>query len=115
MAAAGSAFAADDGATLWQTKTCWSCHGKDGKTTILPNYPKIAGQNVQYIEEQMYDIKHKVRTNRNAAAMEGIMVLVSDDEIKILADYVSKMSPDAPSAATPPKAQPSNPTKSTKP
>ena len=93
MAAAGSVFAADDGATLWQTKTCWACHGKDGKTTILPNYPRIAGQNVQYIEEQMYDIKHKVRTNRNAAAMEGIMVLVSDDEIKVLADYVSKLPP----------------------
>jgi cytochrome c len=88
---ANPAFAVEDGATLWQTKTCWSCHGKDGKTTILPNYPKIAGQNVQYIEEQMYDIKHGVRTNRNAAAMAGIMVLVSDDEIKVLADYVSKM------------------------
>jgi cytochrome c len=92
VVAASPAFA-EDGATLWQTKTCWSCHGKDGKTTILPNYPKIAGQNVQYIEEQMYDIKHGVRTNRSAAAMAGIMVLVSDDEIKVLADYVSKMKP----------------------
>jgi cytochrome c len=93
VAASSAAFAAEDGATLYQTKTCWSCHGKDGKTPILPEYPKIAGQNVKYIEEQMLDIKHGVRTNRSAAAMAGIMVLVSDDEIPILANYVSKMKP----------------------
>jgi len=93
MAAAGPALAAEDGAALYQSKTCWSCHGKDGKTPLLPNYPKIAGQNVQYIEEQMHDIKNNVRTNRSAAAMAGIMVIVSEDEIKLLADYVSKMKP----------------------
>jgi len=93
MVAAGPAFAAEDGATLWQTRTCWSCHGKDGKTPILPEYPKIAGQNVKYIEEQMLDIKNGVRTNRSAAAMAGIMVLVKESEIPILADYVSKMKP----------------------
>ena len=90
--AAGPVFAAD-GATLYQTKTCWSCHGKDGKTPILPVYPKIAGQNVQYIEQQMHDIKNGVRANGNTAAMKGIMVLVSEEEIKPLADYVSKMKP----------------------
>jgi cytochrome c len=92
LVAVGPAFAAD-GATLYQTKTCWSCHGKDGKTTILPDYPKIAGQNAKYIEKQMHDIKTGIRTNGNSAAMSGIMVLVSEDEIKVLADYVSKLRP----------------------
>ena len=94
MVTASSAFAVEDGATLYQTKTCWSCHGKDGKTPILPNYPKIAGQNVQYIEEQMRDIKSGARSNGSTAAMKGIMdALVGDDEIKPLAEYVSKMQP----------------------
>ena len=91
--AATPAWAAEDGAPLYQTRTCWSCHGKDGKTTILPNYPKIAGQNVQYIIQQMQDIKSGARANRDAAAMKGIMVLVNDNEIPLLADYISKMKP----------------------
>jgi cytochrome c len=84
---------AADGATLYQTKTCWSCHGKDGKKTILPDYPKIAGQNVKYAEKQMLDIKSGVRANGNSAAMKGVMELVSEDEIKILADYLSTLAP----------------------
>ncbi|MCL1962319.1 MAG: c-type cytochrome [Desulfovibrionaceae bacterium] len=93
VVAASPAFAAEDGAALFQSKTCWSCHGKDGKTPLMPNYPKIAGQNVKYIEEQMLDIKSGARANRDSAAMKGIMVIVNENEIKALADYVSKMKP----------------------
>jgi cytochrome c len=82
---------AGDGAKLYQDKTCWSCHGKDGKKTLMPDYPKIAGQNQAYIEKQMQDIKSGARANGNSAAMKGIMVIVSDAEIKDLAAYVSKM------------------------
>lgn len=82
---------AADGAKLYQEKTCWSCHGKDGKKTLMPDYPKIAGQNQAYIEKQMLDIKSGARANGNSAAMKGIMVIVSDAEIKDLAAYVSKM------------------------
>jgi cytochrome c len=89
---AGSAVAAD-GAKLFQDKTCWSCHGKDGKKTILPDYPKIAGQNVKYIERQMLDIKSGARANGNAAAMKGVMELVSEAEIKAIAEYVAKLKP----------------------
>ncbi len=89
LTASGGALA--DGAKLFQEKTCWSCHGKDGKKTILPDYPKIAGQNAKYMEKQMLDIKSGTRANGNSAAMKGVMELVNDAEIKELADYVSKM------------------------
>ena len=92
LAVASPALAAD-GAKLFQDKTCWSCHGKDGKKTILPDYPKIAGQNVKYVERQMLDIKSGARANGNSAAMKGVMELVSEEEIKAIADYVSKMKP----------------------
>jgi len=93
--AAGPVLAAPaDGAKLFQEKTCWSCHGKDAKTPILPEYPKIAGQNAKYAEEQMLDIKTGARANRNAAAMKAILeAMVSDEEIKILAEYLSKLKP----------------------
>jgi cytochrome c len=32
----GTAAIAADGAELYKTKTCWSCHGKDAKTPLLP-------------------------------------------------------------------------------
>ena len=81
--------AADPGAALYQAKTCWSCHGKDAKTPILPIYPKIAGQNEAYIANQMLDIKSGKRANGQSAAMKGVMGLVSEDEIKAIAKWLA--------------------------
>lgn len=84
---------AGDGAKLFAEKTCTACHGKDGNKPLMPDYPKIAGQNKAYVEKQMIDIKSGKRANGNSAAMQGVMVLVSDAEIKDIAEYVSKMKP----------------------
>lgn len=84
---------AGDGAKLFVEKTCTACHGKDAKTPIMPDYPKIAGQSKAYAEKQMTDIKSGKRANGNSAAMKGVMVLVSDADIKDLAEYVSKLKP----------------------
>jgi cytochrome c len=91
--AAAPAFAAEDGAALYQSKTCWSCHGKDAKTPLLPEYPKIAGQSAKYAEQQMLDIKSGARSNGNTAAMKAIMVIVNDKEIKAIAEYLAKVKP----------------------
>lgn len=79
------------GAELYQQRTCVACHGKDAKTTILPNYPKIAGQNQAYIEQQMRDIKSGARNNGQTPAMKGVMHLVSDDEIAVLAEWLANL------------------------
>lgn len=88
--ASASAMAAD-GAKLFAEKTCTACHGKDGKKTLMPDYPKIAGQNKAYIEKQMKDIKSGARANGNSAAMKGVMEIVNDEEIKALAEFISQM------------------------
>lgn len=93
MALVSASSHAADGAKLFVEKTCTACHGKDGKTPLMPDYPKIAGQNAKYIEKQMTDIKSGTRANGNSAAMKGVMVIVSDAEIKALAEYVAKMKP----------------------
>ncbi len=90
LAVSAPAFAAD-GAALYQEKTCVACHGKDAKKPLMPNYPKLAGQNAAYAEQQMKDIKSGARSNGQTAAMKGVMHLVSDAEIKVLADYLSKL------------------------
>jgi cytochrome c len=84
---------AADGAELYKTKTCTACHGKDAKTPLMPNYPKIAGQNAAYALQQMKDIKSGARSNGQSAAMKGIMHLVTDEEMQVLADYVATLTP----------------------
>lgn len=82
-----------DGAVLYKTKTCLTCHGKDAKTPLLPVYPKIAGQNKEYIIQQMNDIKSGARSNGMSAAMKGVMHLVNDEEIAVLAEWLSVQEP----------------------
>ena len=84
---------AADGATLYKTKTCSACHGKDGKTPLMPNYPKIAGQNSAYTLQQMKDIKSGARNNAQTASMKGVMHLVTDEEMQVLSDYLATLAP----------------------
>jgi len=88
---AGSAMAAMDGAALYKDKTCNACHGPKADKPLMPNYPKIAGQNAAYTEQQMKDIKSGARNNGQTAAMKGVMHLVNDEEIKILSEYLAKL------------------------
>ena len=82
-----------DGAELYKTKTCLTCHGKDGKSPIMPSYPKVAGQNEAYTLQQLKDIKSGARANGMTAAMKGIMHLVTDEEMDALAKYIATMQP----------------------
>ncbi len=84
---------AEDGAELYKTKTCFTCHGMDGKSPILAEYPKIAGQSSAYSLQQMKDIKSGARANAMSAAMKGIMHLVTDEEMAALAEYIETMEP----------------------
>lgn len=92
LAISGSAVAGN-GAKLYAEKTCTACHGPKGNKPLMPDYPKIAGQNEAYIVKQMMDIKSGARANGNSAAMNGVMVLVNEQEIKDIAAYLSKLKP----------------------
>ena len=84
----GSALAAD-GASIYKVKTCFACHGKDAQTPIMPVYPKLAGQNADYAYNQMKDIKSGARSGGQSAAMKGLMHLVSEEEMKAIAEWLS--------------------------
>lgn len=89
--AAAAAGAKLDGAKLFVERTCVACHGKDAKTPILPEYPRLAGQSPVYALHQMQDIKSGARANGNTAAMKGVMHLVTDDEMKAIADWLGTL------------------------
>lgn len=90
LLAAGPALALD-GAALYQTKTCFACHGKDANTPLQPNYPRLAGQNADYAYNQMKDIASGARNNGQTAAMKGVMHLVSDEEMRAIADWLATL------------------------
>jgi cytochrome c len=84
----------DTGAKLFKEKTCTACHGADAKTPIMPIYPKIVGQNQEYVLAQMKDIKSGARNNGQTAAMKGVMHLVSDDEMIAIAEWLASLGGD---------------------
>jgi len=88
-AQAAPAAAADPGAALYAAKTCNACHGADGKTAIMPTYPRIAGQGVQYLVAQMKDIKSGARSNAQSGVMKGIVANVSDEEMQTIAEWLA--------------------------
>jgi cytochrome c len=93
QAPGGEPDAAVDGAVLYTTRTCVACHGKDASTPLLPNYPKLAGQNPEYLLQQMKDIKSGARSNGQTPAMRGIMHLVDEREMEALAAFLSEFVP----------------------
>ena len=93
LALSPAAVLSADGEKLYQTKTCSTCHGKDGKSPIMPMYPKIAGQNQAYTLQQLADIKSGARSNGQSAAMKGVMHLVSEEEMQALSEYIATMAP----------------------
>lgn len=84
-----AAAAASDGAALYVAKTCNACHGADGNTTIMPTYPKIGGQGVEYLVAQMKDIKSGARNNAQSGVMKGIIANVSEDEMRAIAEWLA--------------------------
>jgi cytochrome c len=78
-----------NGEELYKSKTCFTCHGKDAKTPIMPVYPKLAGQNKEYALQQMKDIKEGTRANGMSAAMRGVMHLVNDEEMAAIAEWLA--------------------------
>lgn len=87
----GQTVQAEDGAALYKAKTCVACHGAEGKKGLLPSYPKLNGQNKDYLVVQMKDIKSGARANGQSAAMKGVMHLVNDAEIEAIATWLSSI------------------------
>jgi len=83
--------AAAGGAETYKAKACFSCHGADAKSPIMPTYPKLAGQNADYVYNQMMDIKSGKRNNGQTALMKGIMAGVSEAEAKEIAQWISTL------------------------
>ncbi|MDE2417865.1 MAG: cytochrome c4 [Burkholderiales bacterium] len=73
-------------------QVCSSCHGVTGESTS-PMFPKLAGQQRQYLVAQLTDFKgHDRSDSRGAEYMWGFTHL-TDKQVGELADYFSAQSP----------------------
>ncbi|HEX6734717.1 MAG TPA: c-type cytochrome [Azonexus sp.] len=85
---AGPAVAAD----LQQGKeingTCAACHGDNGQGGKKGEYPRIAGQQVRYIESQLKNFRAKTRINIPMFPYTQEREL-SDEDIKDIAAYLA--------------------------
>jgi len=74
---------------------CSSCHGMDGRS-VSPTFPRLAGQQKDYIEAQLKAFRDKTRADPHAHTyMWGMAAHLSDDTITGVAAYYSSQSPVA--------------------
>ncbi len=83
-AALNPAFAAGD-AAAGKTKSaaCAACHGPDGNS-VAPDFPKLAGQQGDYLVHSLKAYKTKARSN---AIMNGQVASLTDKDIADIAAY----------------------------
>ena len=63
--------------------SCVGCHGADGNS-VVPNFPKLAGQHAAYIEKQLKDFRGGFRKD---ATMAPFAENLTDENIKELAAF----------------------------
>jgi cytochrome c553 len=68
------------------TAVCVACHGNDG-AGLTADYPALAGQYQDYIEQALRDYKNGKRKN---AVMAGIVAGVKDEDIPAIAAFFSQ-------------------------
>lgn len=72
-----------------KANTCVGCHGADGNS-MVPNFPKLAGQHASYLEKSLKDFRDGFRQD---ATMATFAKGLSDQEIKDLAAYYAAQTP----------------------
>jgi cytochrome c len=90
MIVAGAALMAADGAALFAK--CAGCHGQDGKTKALGKSDAIAGKPADEILKDLQGYKAgTLNKHTMGGVMHGQAAGLSDDDMKALADYISKL------------------------
>jgi len=70
---------------------CASCHGADGRSTVVPEYPKIGGQTAAYVVNALKAYRDGRRLGTYAAMMAAVAKPLSDADITNLAAYVESL------------------------
>jgi cytochrome c553 len=89
----GAAWAADAEAPRLVRDICSKCHGPEG-ISQSPLFPRLAGQQVDYLDAQMHQFRDRSRGDPHAQAyMWGIAGPLTDGQIQKLAQYFAERKP----------------------
>jgi cytochrome c553 len=70
---------------------CASCHGADGRSTVIPQYPKIGGQSAPYVVNALKAYREGRRLGTFAAVMAEVAKPLSDADVQNLAAYIESL------------------------
>ena len=89
MAFASAPLLASGNAANGKTKAaaCFACHGADGNG-VDPQYPRLAGQYNEYIQQVLHEYKDG---RRNNPIMKGMVATLSDQDIEDISAYFSSL------------------------
>ncbi len=68
---------------------CASCHGPKADGNGI--FPRLAGQNAQYLLAQLRYFRSGVRNDKNAEIMKPIALHLTDDQMNAVANYLSSL------------------------
>jgi cytochrome c553 len=71
-----------------KSQACMACHGVDGNS-LIPMYPKLAGQSASYIVKQLQDFKAKRRSDIDNLGMAPMADALGEQDMENLAAYFS--------------------------
>jgi len=71
---------------------CFACHGPNGRSEYN-DWPSLAGQKQSYLLQQLMEFKSGAR---NHPMMQPVVDVLSDDDLKTAADYLSVQPPPLP-------------------
>ncbi len=72
---------------------CAGCHSPNGKGNEPAGYPRLSGQNADYVAKQLKAYRDGERnTGSNAAIMMDVAAKLTDQEIEAVASYVSGLN-----------------------
>ena len=83
-AAAGDPFSSIRG--LWGG--CAACHGNEGQG--MGAFPKLAGQNAEYISQRLYAYKNRETIGNMSSTMWAQAGMLSDSDINTLSEFIEE-------------------------
>ena len=81
-------------------QVCAQCHGQTGES-FSPLFPKLAGQQKEYLKLQLADFKDHARSDKTGTQYMWGFTHLTQTQIAELADYFSSQSPMKADADTP--------------
>ena len=88
----GAAYAVGDAAAgEAKSAVCLACHGPGGNS-VVPTWPKLAGQHPEYLYKQLMDFKSEARKNEQ---MSPQVIPLNEQDFEDLAAYFSAQTQTA--------------------